>query len=138
MIRKDVLRSKKCIKSYKERHRSLGAKIESVNLLNLPLVKRWNEWILVRNEFPYNKIAENHCLLVPLRTFSEDEEMSEVERQGLFSIKREFAESKDFDWVLECVKHSRTVPLVYHLHCLKLKYRTPLSEFKEDLTKEGI
>ena len=73
-------------------------------------------------------VAENHCLLIPLRHFVEDQDMYGAERAELFRIKALFSQSKDFDAVFENIKHNRTIPEHYHLHCVKFKYRTPISE----------
>jgi hypothetical protein len=136
MGKSDVLRSSETIARYKEKRRAMGDKIKEVDLESLPMVKFWEHWTLVENEFPYDLIAERHCLLVPTRKFLEDEEMTLEERQELFEIKKEFAKDKMFDAILENIKHNRTVPLHYHIHCLKLGYRTPASEFNAGLDKK--
>lgn len=124
----DVLRSEEVIALYKVKRRDPEFHLDEFDLRDLPIVKKWKLWILVQNEFPYDKIADNHCLLVPLRQFAEDEDMYGTERSELFRIKEEFKQTKDFDAVFENVKHNRTVPDVYHLHALKFKFRTPVSE----------
>lgn len=120
----DVFRSDECVKRYRE-HR---AKIKDADLTKLPQVERWGHWILVKNEYPYDRIAQKHCLLVPLRSFAEDEEMNGAERKELFMIKKWFARNKSFDILCESLPHDRSVPGVYHLHCMGLKFRTPLAE----------
>jgi diadenosine tetraphosphate (Ap4A) HIT family hydrolase len=123
MKQTDVLRSEECIKLYKENYK------EGVSLLSLPCIKQWNYWRLIKNDYPYDKIAESHYLLIPLSGFAEDEEMNNDERKELFSIKNELSETKTFDAIFENLKHDRSIQTFYHLHCIKFKYRTPVNEF---------
>lgn len=124
----DIFRTEGCIERYRERRREIESGLIQIELKDLLFVNKWKHWILVENEFPYDKIAEYHCLLVPFRRFAEDEEMHEDERLELSQIKNIFSETKDFDVILESLRHDRTVPETYHLHCMKLRYRTPISE----------
>lgn len=125
----DIFRSPEVIVRYKARRKELRGDTSEVDMRKFPFVAKWMFWTLVENEFPYDLISSRHCMLVPIRRFSDDDDMNEDERNELFSIKKEFAESKEFDAVMENIKHNRTIPAVYHLHCLKLEFRTPVSDF---------
>ena len=125
----DIFRSEECVERYLRRSKEIND-IGGTDLRELPFVKGWDLWVLVKNEFPYDRIAENHCLLVPKRRFTDDEEMSIEERHELFEIKREFSGDKSFDLMCESMAYDRSVPGMFHLHFLKLKYRTPLSDFR--------
>ena len=124
----DIFRSEGCIRRYRERRKVLGASINDTDLTKLPLVKEWELWVLVKNEFPYDKIAEDHCMLVPKRKFCDDMEMIEEERWELWDIKKEFSKDRLFDLMCESMQHDKSVTGVFHLHCLRLKYRTPIPE----------
>lgn len=124
----DVLRSPEVIARYKARKQEVknaGPK----DMRDFPIIKMWRYWILVENEFPYDLIAESHALLVPKREFQYDQDMRDEERAELFDIKNEVEFTKEFDAVLENLLHNRTIPGHYHLHFMKLKYRTPVTEF---------
>ena len=126
----DVLRTEEVLSNYRRKSSTPGFDIKKFSLLDLPHVKDWKYWVLVENEFPYDKISVRHSLLVPRRHFTEDENMSSDERQELFFIKAEFKMSKEFDAILENIKHNRTVPDIYHIHCFKFKFRTPVSDLQ--------
>lgn len=124
---KDVLRTTKCLKRYKERRKILGNKIKDVNLLNLPLIKEYEFWTLVRNEFPYDKILIKHDLLVPKRRFPNVGDMEDMEFHELLDLK-EYILNKKYDAFVENTKSKRTVTDHFHIHCIKFKYLTPISE----------
>lgn len=125
---KDVLRTNKILKPYRAHRRSLGEELSKTDLTKLPFIRAWKYWVLVENEYPYDKIAKKHSLLVATRHFVHDSEMDILEREELFAIKAEFAESREYDSLLENLSHNRTVPWQYHLHCLKFHHITPIQE----------
>jgi hypothetical protein len=124
----DVLRTPETLKVYRARRQKLGDSLAKVDLTKLPFIRAWKYWVLVENEFPYDKIAKKHDLLVATRHFVHDAELDILEREELFAIKAEFAESKEYDSLLENLSHNRTVPWQYHLHCIKFHHITPIEE----------
>lgn len=124
----DVLRTPETLVIYKARRRALGDSLKKVDLTQLPFIREWEFWVLVENEFPYDKIAKKHSLLVAKRHFVHDDEMDILEREEMYAIKKEFAESREYDSLLENLSHNRTVPGQYHLHCLKFHHITPIEE----------
>jgi hypothetical protein len=124
----DVLRTEECLTKYRAKRKEYGEDLDQFELTDLPHVREYTRWVLVENEFPYDRIADRHCLLVPKRRFVDDGEMLGAERAELLEIKQGYSDSKEFDCVFENLKHNRTVPGHYHLHVLKFKYRTPLSD----------
>lgn len=89
----------------------------------LKLEQLWSSqfWFIVNNEFPYDKVATTHHLLVPFRVFQDDWEMTHAEREELMGLKRSFAGSKEYDAMQENIAHRRSVPRHYHLHLIKYK-----------------
>lgn len=114
----DVLRSKETLERY---FKYLDENVRTPDLRDLPMIFGGNKWVIVKNGFPYDKIASVHHLLVPLRAFTEDIDMTQDERDELASIKRRIGEEKLYDVVMENVAHRRTVPAHYHLHLIKYK-----------------
>ena len=88
---KDVLRTSKVLKLYKVRRKELGKKISEVDLLLSPHIKEWDYWVLIKNKFPYDKIAKQHDLLLPARKIIEMDELEDIELNELFDIKIELA-----------------------------------------------
>lgn len=94
---------------------------EMRDFAHLEIVWEAGLWFIAKNEFPYDKIAERHHLLIPVRTFENDWEMTHQEREELMGLKRSFAGSKEYDAIQENVAHRRSVPRHYHLHLIKYK-----------------
>lgn len=112
-----VLRSNKIAKAYTKRLEEVEDGSYVFDFLKLPTIKNWQYWILVKNEFPYDKIAKKHDLLVPRRFISDGEEMEDLELNELYEIKEELNE--DYDVYCEGTKRNRTVPEHFHIHCIE-------------------
>jgi hypothetical protein len=79
-------------------------------------------WSIVKNDFPYDLIAERHDLLVSKRCFGEESGMSEQERDELVRIKNDILPGRDeYDIILENFPKGRSVPTHYHLHLIKCR-----------------
>lgn len=127
---KDVLRSEEVQEAYMK-ERSVHGKF-TPDFFQEKDGKEYIYWRLIENDFPYDLIAEKHFLLSPRRNFANDWEMSDEERQELFDIKKQIAETLEFDSIYENVPHNRTLPGHYHLHLVKYKYVT---DFNKKLDK---
>lgn len=112
-----VLRTSKVEKDYTKRLKAIEGGSYVFDFLKLPIIKKWDYWILVKNEFPYDKIAQTHDLLIPTRFFSDVDEMEDLELNELYDIKEELAD--DYDVYCEATKSSRTVPEHFHIHCIE-------------------
>lgn len=78
-------------------------------------------WKILANDFPYDRIAQKHDLLVSRRHFAEEFEMNEEERRELVEIKtRVLPEMQVYDTMIENFKKLRSVEH-YHIHLIKLK-----------------
>lgn len=123
---KDVLRTSKCLKKYRARRKILGEGISNFDFNQNPTIKTWFYWKLIKNQFPYDKIASQHDLLVPKRKFEKETDMLEIERNGLDYIKKSLG--KNYDAFIINTEYNRTVSSHFHIHCIKYKYITPTSE----------
>lgn len=89
-----------------------------------PEHKTFAKWKIVKNLFPYDKIAETHDMLIPNRHFVCENEMNASEREELVRLKVEILaslpRSKRYHAILENFQHSRTVAH-YHIHLIRLR-----------------
>ncbi len=83
-------------------------------------IELYVHWKLIRNDFPYNKIAEKHLMLVPLRHVVEADFTPE-EVVELRTIKHDILTSPEFDMVIEIDEFYKTIPSHFHLHVIKLR-----------------
>ena len=86
----------------------------------LPRIRSYGHWYIVENQYPYDRVAEVHHMLVPIRRFSERGEMEYYESDELRFILRELALNEEYDSLIENFPHERTVPEHFHLHLIKL------------------
>lgn len=89
-------------------------------------------WRLIQNEYPYDRIAAKHYLLVSRRRFKNDFEMDADERAELLEFKKRLEQSQEFDFIGESISHRRTVPEHYHIHLIKF---LPCVQYTKKLDK---
>jgi diadenosine tetraphosphate (Ap4A) HIT family hydrolase len=83
--------------------------------------KMFTHWKIFKNIFPYDRIAEEHDLLVPKRHFRSEAEMTPEEREELVHIKTHLLpKKKTYDVIWENFSHLRSVAH-YHIHLLCIK-----------------
>jgi len=111
-----ILRTEKTLNDYQK---LLSKGLNYDFFFNSPAIIEYNYWRLIKNKFPYDAVASEHCLLTPNRIFQYDFEMSAEEQAELYDIKRYL--EKRFDSIFENFIHKRTFPKHYHLHVIKFK-----------------
>jgi diadenosine tetraphosphate (Ap4A) HIT family hydrolase len=107
--------------AYKEKNR--GEKPKCDFCIDEPSDKKlsFKHWKILKNIFPYDRIAEEHDLLIPKRHFSEETEMTTEERKELIFLKTQaLAKKKKYDMVWENFSHMRSVAH-YHIHLIRSK-----------------
>lgn len=112
-----LLRTPKAIKSYEKRLKDVKDGTYVFDLLKLKSLDSWMYWVLMENEFPYDKIASKHNLLIPKRFIADGKELEEEELYELYQIKDELGD--DYDVYMESAKHNRTVENHFHIHCIE-------------------
>ena len=76
-------------------------------------------WKIMPNRYPYDKIAEKHDMLVPLRHVIESEFTSE-EVEELKEIKDDYLNA-NYEYIIEAAHKNKTIPSHFHLHLLTVK-----------------
>jgi len=77
------------------------------------------DWGILVNDFPYDAVAEKHFLIVPVRHFSEEWDMTSKERASLKVAKDYLEQYNEFDCVIENLARGRTFFPHFHLHLIK-------------------
>jgi hypothetical protein len=78
-------------------------------------------WKVLHNNFPYDLIAEKHDILVPIRHFETEDEMTSEEREELTNIKTQILPQwEEYHSAMENFVTARTMDH-YHIHLLKFK-----------------
>lgn len=108
-----MLRTKKMYTFYLKNKKS--------TLDGLPLIKKFKYWKLVKNEYPYDRIATRHDMLIPLRDFSSFQEVNPKERAEFFKLWNQFSKKKTYDMLMVAFPFSQTYPSRLHFHLMKTK-----------------
>lgn len=91
------------------------------NVYAQPVIKDFNYWFIVANDFPYDAIATvNHMIFTKREVPFRWELLSSEERAEYEEIKRTYISDK-YDVVYENLPSGQTKPGHFHLHLLVLK-----------------
>ncbi len=85
---------------------------------NTPL-EQFTYWKVIVNDFPYDKVAEKHHMLVPLRHVTEGE-LTEEEKQELQTIKPTYL-NDNYQFIIEATHKTKSVPEHFHLHLIVVR-----------------
>lgn len=109
------LRSPKMYAKYK-------AEKKDHNVFNtLPSLESFKYWKIVPNEFPYDRIASRHDLLIPRRKIADIFQLSQRETTELRRIMKMINKQKRYDAILFPFHWSRTIRTHLHFHLLRIK-----------------
>jgi hypothetical protein len=84
----------------------------------MPL-RTFTYWKITENQFPYDLIARDHHMVIPLRHVTENELTAE-ERAELSEIKATFINPK-YDFIIEATPQNKSIPQHFHLHLIVAK-----------------
>lgn len=82
---------------------------------------KFKHWKIIRNNFPYDRLASKHDMLTTLRHVSLESEFNAGEKAELVAIKEKILPKMDYDWIIENLPRKKSVPKHFHLHLLKHK-----------------
>lgn len=85
------------------------------------LVKKFTNFVMIENDFPYDEVAETCHILFPIRHIKNNE-LTEVEYQELCEIKNTYMKDQKYDYLLEGVS-KLSIPGHVHYHALTLKHK---------------
>lgn len=118
------LRTTHTQRNYDEKIKLLGAKDYHAFIFDSEdreVLEEYRYWFITPNDFPYDRIALSHDLLIPKRIFSNLEEAKEDEYVELLEVKKEI--SGDYDLCVETLGDNRSINRHFHYHLLELRPR---------------
>jgi len=92
------------------------------------IIKKFNHWFIMINDFPYDAVAETNHMIVTLREVSFDWKLLNKEEKKEFQILRDTYLNENYDVIYENLPSGQTQSGWFHLHLLKLR-RTELDKF---------
>jgi hypothetical protein len=111
-----LLRSQTLTESYATNYKAMPA--GTCGLCADAALKSYRYWKIIENKFPYDLIANEHHMLVPIRHATE-EELEVDELMELAGIKHNL--DPKYDCILEATNKNKSIPSHYHLHLLVIK-----------------
>lgn len=79
----------------------------------------FEKWKVVKNEYPYDRIAETNDILT-LKRHTDEYKITRVEQKEFGKIKTYYINSR-YDMVLENTKKKKSIPDHYHLHLIVMR-----------------
>lgn len=79
-------------------------------------IKQFVHWKIIENDFPYDRIAARHHMIIPIRHVAGDG-LSAEELRELEDIKRAYINDA-YDYILEAVPRIKSIPAHFHLHLI--------------------
>jgi len=113
----NVFRTDEMITRYSDFKKTAAFK-SGCALCNKPALKAFKYWYITKNDFPYDRIAEKHDMIVPFRHTNETG-LTLDETAELLSIKQQYLQ--DYDYLIEAAEQRRSIPKHFHLHLIKSK-----------------
>lgn len=117
MSASDHLRTEETAEKYRI-HRATGALEKSCPLCRENSLETFKFWKIIQNDFPYDRIAETHHMVIPLRHINE-EGLTEDELQEFHKIKH--SKLQEYDLIVEATSRNKSIPAHFHLHLITTK-----------------
>lgn len=83
-------------------------------------LKSFENWKVIKNNFPYDRIAKTHDMLVPLRHVDENS-LNQKELDEFKEIKNNFIKDSKYHYIIEANSKLKSIPEHFHLHLIILK-----------------
>lgn len=81
------------------------------------VVKKYNHWIMIENDFPYDKLAKVHRLLLSKRHIGKEKDLTMEEVSELIHIKNYLLEKDDYEFMENNIRR-KSIQGHFHIHLL--------------------
>lgn len=114
----DPFRTEKMLKKFEEFKKS-RSRTQVCGLCKTKPVKQFKYWKIMKNKFPYDKVAKVNHILVSKRHV-DYKKLAEAEKRELESIKYGYVPKK-YEVILEATKKRMSFPDHFHVHLVVFK-----------------
>lgn len=88
-------------------------------LCTKPAIKTYGAWKILKNDFPYDRIAKEHDMIVSTRHVAQNE-ITPDEWLEFDKIKNEYIHPR-YEFIIESTNHMKSIPEHFHVHLLTIK-----------------
>src|SRR5579859_2574587 len=96
-----------------------GALEQGCALCAKKAMQTFSHWKIIQNDFPYDRIASVHHMLVPTRHITEPE-LTEEEYNELLELKKSHL-NQNYEYLIEATPKLKSIPSHFHLHLIVSK-----------------
>ncbi|MDP3953262.1 MAG: hypothetical protein Q8P99_00340 [bacterium] len=114
-----LLRTRESQEKY-EAFKKEGGLNNGCGLCEADSIKEFDYWRLIKNKFPYDRIAEVHDMIIPKRHIREND-LSESEKTELLEIKNGDYIGNNYHFIIEATTGVKSIPTHFHLHLTRIK-----------------
>ena len=82
-------------------------------------IKEFENWRIVNNAFPYDRIAKVHHMIIT-KQHTSDASLTAIEKKEFEVIKIKYLH-QTYEWILEATYKKKSVPEHAHLHLIIVK-----------------
>ncbi len=82
-------------------------------------LKSFRHWIIVKNDFPYDKIATRHDMILS-RRHAPEPKLTPQELRELRKIKERYIH-KTYEFIIEATYKKKSIPDHFHLHLINAR-----------------
>lgn len=123
-ITRTFLRTEETMNHYMqvaEERRQKGIRAEHFKNYQTLLVKEFQHWVIIENEFPYDAVASVSHMISTKREVALDWKLlNEEERKELEEIRETYL-NEHYDAIWENLPKGQTAPHHFHLHLIVMK-----------------
>lgn len=87
----------------------------------IKVVREFNHWLIIENNYPYDVVAKDHHMLVPKRHFSFNDVRTVDEKYELEEIEDLLNMEGDYDCIMQNFTAGQSQPQHLHYHLLTWK-----------------
>ncbi len=85
------------------------------------VVKEYDYWRIIVNQFPYDNVAEVHHLLAPIEKYATEAQCPEPVAEEIQKILLELDVDDYYDCIMQNFTVAQSIPAHLHYHLLKWK-----------------
>jgi hypothetical protein len=110
-----IFRTKETHDLYEE-HKRDGHLERGCPLCPAEAMLQFNNWKIITNKYPYDRVCDVHHMIVPNRHVTEYE-LTQEEKDELLEIKHTYI-NDNYTFMLEAMPSHKSIPSHFHLHLI--------------------